>query len=114
LYYSNTQQTANISRIDLTTASAARSSLTSLAALLTKVSSELGAIGVNQSRLSSTLSTLFSRTENYRAADDRISSVDVAAESSTLIRQQILQQSAAATLAQANQAPQLVLQLLKF
>jgi flagellin len=47
------------------------------------------------------------------AAESRISDVDVAQETSALIRTQILQQAAASILAQANQQPQLALSLLR-
>jgi flagellin len=51
--------------------------------------------------------------ENLSSSESRIRNVDVAAESANLTRNQILQQAASAMLAQANQAPQLALQLLK-
>jgi flagellin len=51
--------------------------------------------------------------ENLSSSESRIRNVDVAMESATLSRNQILQQAASAMLAQANQSPQLALQLLK-
>jgi flagellin len=51
--------------------------------------------------------------ENFNAAESRIMDVDVAEESSQLTRLSILQQAGTAILAQANQQPQLALQLLR-
>jgi len=112
-YFSNTKKTAEISRLDFSTIANARSSITTLDALLSRLGSEFGTIGAGQSRLSSIVTTLFSRSENYLAADSRIRSTDVADESANLIRQQILQQAASSVLAQANQSPALALLLLR-
>jgi flagellin len=51
--------------------------------------------------------------ENLTAAESRIRDVDMADEMVTLTKNQILQQAGTAMLAQANQAPQAVLQLLR-
>jgi flagellin len=112
-YLSNTQRTANIARLDLTTQSGARNALTSLENLLSKLGREQGSIGAGQSRLNSALSTLFSRVENYQAANSRIRSADIGEESANMVRLGILQQAATAVLSQANQSPNLVLQLLE-
>jgi flagellin len=80
---------------------------------LQRISSELGAIGSTQSRLGVALDNLGVARENFDAAAGRIQDADVAAESADLVRTGILQQAAAAVLAQANQQPALALQLLR-
>jgi flagellin len=72
--------------------------------------SEYGAI---RSRLAIAAGTLSVSSENFAAAESRIRDVDIAAESSQLIRSNMLQQTAAAVLAQANQQPALAIQLLR-
>jgi flagellin-like hook-associated protein FlgL len=71
-----------------------------------------GEIGAYQSRVATALSTLQSARENFQAAAARIQDADIASESAALTRTQIIQQSAASILAQANRQPQLALQLL--
>lgn len=77
------------------------------------VSGYRGAIGAMQSRLESAINSIGVAAENTGAANSRIRDADVAQSVSEMIRSQILQQSSMAVLAQANQAPQSVLQLLK-
>lgn len=69
-------------------------------------------LGAKQSRLESTISNLNSVAENLTASRSRILDADIAAETATLVRQNILQQAGVAVLAQANQIPQLALSLL--
>jgi flagellin len=76
---------------------------------LSRMRSYLGAI---QNSLESKIEYLDVATENVTAARSRIRDIDVASESSILIRNQILQQSAAAMLAQANAAPKIAIDLL--
>jgi flagellin len=66
-----------------------------------------------QNRLESAINSIGVAAENTGAANSRIRDADVAQSVSEMIRSQILQQSSMAVLAQANQAPQSVLQLLK-
>ena len=70
-------------------------------------------LGAFVNQLQSAASNLSISVENLSAAEARIRDVDVAAESARLTQYQILQQSAALVLAQANTAPALALQLLK-
>ena len=77
------------------------------------VSGYRGAIGAMQNRLESAINSIGVAAENTGAANSRIRDADVAQAVSEMIRSQILQQSSMAVLAQANQAPQSVLQLLK-
>ncbi len=79
---------------------------------LSNLSKQRGQIGAFQSRLDVATSTLQTSSLNYQEANSRITDIDVAEESSRLAATQILQQSAASILAQANQQPRLVLSLL--
>ena len=76
---------------------------------ISRMRSDLGAA---QNSLESKIEYLDVARENMSASRSRVRDVDVAAESSTLVRNQILQQSASAMLSQANNAPQLALNLL--
>ena len=71
----------------------------------------LGAFSKNT--LNSTINALQVALENTTAAESAIRDADFAAETSNLTRAQILVQSSTKTLAMANQAPQMVLQLLQ-
>ncbi|RIL04430.1 MAG: hypothetical protein DCC75_12640, partial [Proteobacteria bacterium] len=111
--FGSTNFSTNIARLNLTTREEALNSITAIDAALARVNSERGALGAAQSRLVSGVQTLQASVENYTAAKSRISDVDVAHESSQLLRLQISQQAATAVLAQANQIPALALLLLK-
>ena len=76
---------------------------------VSRMRSELGAM---QNALESKIEYLDIAFENATASRSRIKDVDVAKESSALVKNQILQQSAAAMLSQANQTPSIALQLL--
>lgn len=77
------------------------------------VSSQRGRLGALQNRLEHTINNLGVTTENITAAESRIRDVDMAKEMMTFTKNSVLQQSAQAMLAQANQQPQSVLQLLQ-
>ncbi len=70
-------------------------------------------LGAMQNRLESTVRNLDTISENTQAAESRIRDIDMAKEMSNFTRQNILSQAATAMLAQANQVPQTVLQLLR-
>ncbi|GEM_PF-135542 len=80
---------------------------------LTAVSSERSRLGAIQNRLESTIRNLDIAAENLTASESRIRDVDVAQETVEATRLQILLQAGTAALAQANQLPQAVLQLLR-
>ena len=80
---------------------------------LTKVSTERSKLGAIQNRLEHTIKNLDTGAENLQAAESRIRDVDMAKEMMNFTKQNILQQASQAMLAQANQAPQGVLQLLR-
>lgn len=69
--------------------------------------------GAAINRLSSTVSNLQSMGSNLAASLSRIRDVDIASETASMSRNQVLSQAGAAVLAQANQAPQLALSLLR-
>ncbi len=78
-----------------------------------KVSSSRSYLGAVQNRLVSTVNNLTNIVTNTEASRSRIMDTDYAKETSSLARAQIIQQAATAMLAQANQAPQGVLALLR-
>jgi len=80
---------------------------------ITDVSNERSKLGAYQNRLEHTINNLNTSGENLTAAESRIRDVDMAKEMMTLTKNNVLQQAAQAMLAQANQAPQGVLQLLR-
>ena len=100
-------------QFDISTQANARDALSFLSDQLSRISLERGAQGAFQSRLNVVNANLQSLRENYDGAYSRIMDVDVAQESSELIRKNIVQQAAASVLGQANQLPQLALQLLR-
>ncbi|PIE68358.1 MAG: flagellin, partial [Deltaproteobacteria bacterium] len=71
-----------------------------------------GDLGAVQNRFESTIANLSNVSENLSAARSRILDADIAQETSTMTKQNILQQAGVSILAQANQAPQLALSLL--
>ncbi|NCV21882.1 MAG: hypothetical protein EBV45_08035 [Chloroflexi bacterium] len=87
--------------------------LTAIDAAVNTVSTNRANFGAQQSRLESVGRSLAVASENTAAANSRIADADIAASMSELVRAQILQQAGISVLAQANQAPSLVLQLLK-
>jgi flagellin len=92
--------------------SAARVALDAIQLALTSINQKRGSLGALESRLEVTINNLTVARENFKAAESRIRDVDVATEAAELTRLNILQQAGASILAQANQAPQLALQLL--
>ncbi|MBH0341347.1 hypothetical protein ABB08_03505 [Paenibacillus larvae] len=70
-------------------------------------------MGGNQNRLEHTINNLEATAENLSAAESRIRDVDMAKEMMDFTKNNILTQAAQAMLAQANQQPQDVLQLLR-
>ncbi len=76
------------------------------------VSTQAANLGAVQNRLSSAMNNLAIGSENMQAAYSAITNVNMAQESTNLATAQILNQSATAMLAQANQAPQGILKLL--
>ncbi|MCY8123085.1 flagellin, partial [Bacillus spizizenii] len=77
------------------------------------VSTQRSKLGAVQNRLEHTINNLSASGENLTAAESRIRDVDMAKEMSEFTKNNILSQASQAMLAQANQQPQNVLQLLR-
>jgi len=112
-FASVTTTSLSVGSLSLSSNSAALATITALDSALTAVNTQRGTIGALSNRLETTATNLATNVENTSASESRIRNVDVAAESAKMSQYQILQQAAAAMLTQANQAPQLALQLLK-
>ncbi|MGL4393802.1 MAG: flagellin [Brevinema sp.] len=80
---------------------------------LSKLNSQRADLGAYQNRLESASRSLMVGSENLQAAESRIRDTDMAKESSLLAKNRVLSQAATSMLAQANQNPQAVLQLLR-
>jgi flagellin len=98
---------------DLTTAANASTALAAIDVKLDTITTNRAAYGAAMSRFGMAISNLQITGENQSAARGRIMDADFAAETATLSRAQILQQAGTAMVAQANQLPQTVLNLLR-
>ncbi|WNF22612.1 flagellin [Mesobacillus jeotgali] len=87
--------------------------ISAIDAAISSVSSERSKLGALQNRLEHTINNLGTSSENLTAAESRIRDVDMAKEMMEQTKNSILSQAAQAMLAQANQQPQGVLQLLR-
>ncbi len=87
--------------------------ITELDAAIVDVSTQRAKFGAAQNRLEHTINNLTTSAENLTAAESRIRDVDMAKEMMDFTKNNILNQAATAMLAQANQMPQTVLQLLR-
>ncbi|MCB0345545.1 MAG: VCBS repeat-containing protein [Bdellovibrionales bacterium] len=113
LLVNTTEKRATLKVIDISTQAAALSELDYLDQALQRVSNEQGTLGAATSRLSSTLSELFGEREYLAIAESVIRDADIASEAANLTRNQILQETGAAVLAQANQLSSILLSLLE-
>ena len=95
------------------TTAAARSAMTAIDTAITNVNEQRSKLGASQNRFDAVVSNLRLASENQAASRARIMDADFAVEASNLSRSQILQQAGTAMVAQANQAPQGVLALLR-
>ncbi|WHY94147.1 flagellin [Neobacillus cucumis] len=102
-----------IAGVDISTAAGAENAIKSLDTALKSISSERSKLGAVQNRLEHTINNLNTSSENLTAAESRIRDVDMAKEMMTQSKSGVLAQAAQAMLAQANQQPQQVLQLLR-
>ncbi|NNU93438.1 flagellar protein [Geobacillus sp. NFOSA3] len=94
-------------------AQAARAAITIIDQAISKVSEERGKLGAIQNRLEHTINNLKTANENLTSAESRIRDTDMAMEMAEFTKNNILTQAAQAMLAQSNQLPQGILQLLK-
>ena len=102
-----------IKDIDISTQAGAKAAVDKIKAAINTVSSTRGDLGAIQNRLEHTINNLSVTSENMTAAESRIRDVDMANEMMAYTKNNILVQSSQAMLAQANQIPQGVLQLLQ-
>jgi flagellin len=105
-----------VNGVDVTTYAGPADAATDLSAIdsaLTTVSTTRATLGAAQNRLEHTIANLGVAVENLSAAESRVRDADMAQEMVQFTRNQILLQAGTAMLAQANAAPQVVLQLLR-
>lgn len=105
--------TLTVGGTDISTATTASKAITTINNALETVSTERSKLGAYQNRLEHTVNNLGASSENLSAAESRIRDVDMAKEMVQFTKNNILTQAAQAMLAQANQQPQGVLQLLR-
>ena len=94
------------------TAANAGTTMGQIETALDALNGDRSTLGSQQNRLEATISNLQSMRENISAANSRIRDVDVAEETASMTRNNILQQAGVSMLAQANQLPGLALSLL--
>ena len=99
--------------IDLATAANASAALATLDTALNTVAAARASLGASQNRLSVTVDNISSTVTNLSEARSRIEDVDFSAETTNLAKAQILSQASTAMIAQANQAQQGVLSLIR-
>lgn len=99
--------------VDVSSATSANTSISTIQTAIDRVSGERAKMGAYQNRLEHTINNLGTSSENLSAAESRIRDVDMAKEMMEFTKNNILSQAAQAMLAQANQQPQGVLQLLQ-
>ena len=97
----------------VSTQTAASAAIATINTAINKVSTQRAALGAVQNRLEHTINNLSVTSENLTAAESRIRDVDMAKEMMSFTKNNILSQAAQSMLAQANQQPQGVLQLLR-
>ena len=102
-----------LSGIDISTQEGAKAAVDVIKEAINYVSDVRGTLGATQNRLDHTINNLSVMEENIQDAESTIRDTDVAEEMMSYTKNNILVQSAQAMLAQANQVPQGVLQLLQ-
>ena len=99
--------------VNIGTRDGASAAISKITDAINQVSTSRGKLGAIQNRLEHTINNLGVTTENITAAESRIRDVDMAKEMMEFTKNSVLMQSAQAMLAQANQQPQSILQLLQ-
>jgi flagellin len=102
----------SVESIDISTQSGANDAISVVDAAIAKIDTIRGDLGAVQNRFESTIANLSNISENISSARSRILDADIAQETSSMTKNNILQQAGVSILAQANQAPQLALSLL--
>ena len=99
--------------VSVATAADAQDAIQLIDDAVSRVSAQRADLGATQNRLEHTIASTDNTAENLQASESRIRDVDMAKEMMNLTRLNVLQQASQAMLAQANQAPQNVLSILK-
>ncbi len=107
------EDAVDISALDLTNEENSQTAITTIENAIASVSKSRSKMGAYQNRLEHTINNLGTSAENLTAAESRIRDVDMAKEMMEFTKNNILTQAAQAMLAQAQQTPQGVLQLLR-
>ncbi|MEA3106615.1 MAG: flagellin, partial [Gammaproteobacteria bacterium] len=105
--------TATLANANVLTVAGANSTIQAVDSALTSVSALQSQLGAIQNRFTSTVANLQSTVQNLTASRSTIQDADFAAETAKLTQSNVLQQAGISVLAQANQAPQLILKLLQ-
>ena len=105
--------TTGISGLDVSGFGGAQTALVQVDKALAQINTSRANLGALQSRFENVVSNIQIASENVAAARGRIVDADFAQETANFSRAQILQQAGTAMVAQANQLPQQVLQLLR-
>ena len=108
-----TASTLGINALSVGGVSAAGSAITAIDDAIASIDSSRGDLGAYMNRLESTIANLSNVSENISASRSRIVDADIAQETSSMTKNNILQQAGVSVLAQANQTPQLALSLLQ-
>jgi flagellin len=98
--------------VSISSAASAQAAMTAIDTALGSINASMASVGAMQNRLDFTVDNLDNQILNFSASESAIRDVDMAAEIMSFTKNQIIQQAGMAMLAQANQAPQQVLQLL--
>jgi len=118
-YYDGTKPTmgggsgSSITGLNVLSTSSAADAIKAIDNAIEQVSQSRAQLGAYQNRLTATVNNLSNVVTNTEASKSRIMDTDYSKETTQLAKSQIIQQAATAMLAQANQAPQMVLSLLK-
>ncbi len=107
------QTSITINSLSVSSAANAKAAISTINAAIDAVSTMRGSLGAIQNRLEHTINNLGAQTENITAAESRVRDTDMAKEMMAYTKNNILVQASQAMLAQANQVPQGVLQLLQ-
>ena len=104
---------ASGANLSISTQFSAEATIAQVDNAITTISTQRSALGAYQNRLEHTINNLTTSSQNLSVAESRIRDVDMAKEMMNFSKNNILNQAATAMLAQANQQPQGVLQLLR-
>lgn len=109
----NASELSSVDTVNIATVEGASEAIKIIDGAISQIDSLRGSLGAIQNRFESTISNLQNVSENLSAARSRILDADIAQETSRMTKNNILQQAGVSILTQANQTPQLALQLLQ-